>query len=219
MYRKDYMRLLKPYLSICQAFKCVPFDFDRKSGIVVKTGNASQIWSFRLQCILSVVYTVALVLQICVGRLSLTDSFMGAVFVLVHIIQTSTRWNYSLDKSQGQLINSLVRFEDQVLQDLPPARQSLGLRLMRIFLYIANISVIGIPILVSLLLTYVPTMPPFLLSMLPVAVEKCNLQHLVVRVCETWIQCHMMLSAALSVIYILFGGIVCILTYCRILDE
>lgn len=116
MYRKDYMRLLKPYLSICQAFKCVPFDFDRKSGIVVKTGNASQIWSFRLQCILSVVYTVALVLQICVGRLSLTDSFMGAVFVLVHIIQTSTRWNYSLDKSQGQLINSLVRFEDQVLQ-------------------------------------------------------------------------------------------------------
>ncbi|OXA38752.1 hypothetical protein Fcan01_26387 [Folsomia candida] len=222
MYHIDYLPLLKLHLRVCKFIKCLPFEYDEKSGLVIRTQNSRQVITFKIQSIFSLLYSFATILHVCIGRLTLTERFLGSLFLILDILLTTTRWNYSLDKSPGQIVNSFLQFEKQILEDLPTAPSSLGTKLMKIFIPVATLSLTGIAIFEFLLLLFAPCTPPFLLSMFPTCRQYYANGYLVqcgIRLFESWMQWHMLLSGGTWVIYILFVGIVCLLTYFRVLHS
>lgn len=116
MYHIDYLPLLKLHLRVCKFIKCLPFEYDEKSGLVIRTQNSRQVITFKIQSIFSLLYSFATILHVCIGRLTLTERFLGSLFLILDILLTTTRWNYSLDKSPGQIVNSFLQFEKQILE-------------------------------------------------------------------------------------------------------
>ncbi|OXA36538.1 hypothetical protein Fcan01_28697 [Folsomia candida] len=116
MYHIDYLPLLKLNLRICKFVKCQPFEYDEKSGLIVRTRDVDLIRMFKWQSILSLIYTFATFLHVCFGGLNLTGKFQGSLFLVLDILITATRWNYSVDKSPGQIVNSFMNFELEILK-------------------------------------------------------------------------------------------------------
>ncbi|OXA43101.1 hypothetical protein Fcan01_22054 [Folsomia candida] len=136
------------------------------------------------------------------------------------ILVTAMRWNYSLDPSPGQIINAFINFEKQILRGHPSPPTSLVTKFMRVVIPLAIISLSIVPVFQLLLLLFVPCTPPFLLSMRANCKEPGASGYVVqfgIRLFESWMQWHMTLSGGTWVIYVLFVGTVCFLTYFRIL--
>ncbi|OXA43292.1 hypothetical protein Fcan01_22065 [Folsomia candida] len=181
-----------------------------------------QIRMFKLQSIFSLLYTIATFLCVCFGRLTLTEKFQGSVFLILDILLTATRWNYSLDPSPGQIVNVFINFEKEILKGHPNPPTSLGTELMRIVVPLATISLTAVPVLELLLLLFVPCTPPFLLSMFPNCKEcsaNVDVIKFWIRLFESWVQWHIALSGGTWVIFILLVGVVCIVTYIRVLSS
>lgn len=115
MYSTHYLKVLKRHLDVCKFLKCIPFEFDETLGRIIKTRSLKHIRIFRLECILSLIYTVAVFLNISVGHLTLTGKCKGLAFFPLYIFGVVTRWNYSLDLGSMQVINSMLEFEMKVL--------------------------------------------------------------------------------------------------------
>ncbi|OXA61761.1 hypothetical protein Fcan01_00410 [Folsomia candida] len=175
----------------------------------------------RLQCVLSVVYTGAMLANICFGWLTLTERFQGFVFFSLYFFCCMQRWNWNLDITGIQVINSFLDYEDELLADNLPPPLSFGGKMMRIFIPAAEMSILVIAVLQFLLLTYVPCTPPFILSMQPKCTKTMGFGavHLGVRIFEGWMVRHMMLAGGCWIIYALFTGIVSILSYFSILNR
>lgn len=71
---------------------------------------------FKRQSILALIYTFAMFLHVCFGGLTLPEKFQGSLFLVMNILLMATQWNYSLDPSAGQIVNSFINFEKQILK-------------------------------------------------------------------------------------------------------
>ncbi|OXA42278.1 hypothetical protein Fcan01_22807, partial [Folsomia candida] len=185
-----------PKMSCSNMFEM--FEYDQKLGLIVTTRNAKLIRMFKWQSILSLIYTLATFLHVCFGRLSLVEKFQGSLVLPMDLLITAKRWNHSLDKSPGQIVNAFINFETEIMKDLPKAPTSLGTKLMRVFIPVFTISLTMAPLLEILLLLFAPCTPPFLLSMLPNCKEcytSGNLIQFGIRLFESWMQWHMLLTA------------------------
>ncbi|OXA62512.1 PAB-dependent poly(A)-specific ribonuclease subunit PAN3 [Folsomia candida] len=215
----SYLKILKFHLRSCKFVKCLPFEFAKNSGRIVLTRNLGRIRMFRFQCVLSVIYTGAMFVNICFGWLTLTEKFQGIVFFSLFFIACIHRWNWNLDITGIQVINSFLEFEEVVLKDNPPPQLSLGAKLMRIFIPTAGISLMGAPILQVLLLIFAPCTPPFIMSMRPDCKDLAgfSVTQLGLHLFEGWMFLHMLMAGGTWIIYVFFTGIVSLLTYFRIL--
>ncbi|OXA64115.1 hypothetical protein Fcan01_00282 [Folsomia candida] len=176
---------------------------------------------FRLQSVLSVVYTGAMLANICFGWLTLTERLQGFVFFSLYFFCSIQKWNWNLDIAGIQVINAFLDYEDELLADNAPPPLSLGAKMMRIFIPAGEISLPTVALLQFLLLRYVPCTPPFILSMQPNCKNKAGfiVVQLGVHMFEGWMFWHMMLAGGCWVIYVLFTGIVSILSYFSILNN
>lgn len=116
MYHTDYFPLLKLHLRVCKFLKCIPFEYNEKLGIIIRTRNVQHIRMFKWQSILSLLYTFATFLHVFFGGLTLIEKFQESLFLIMDILVTAMRWNYSLDPSPGQIINAFINFEKQILR-------------------------------------------------------------------------------------------------------
>lgn len=99
----------------------------------------------------------------------------------------------------------------------------MGVRIMKYFICLAEVSIIGFAILQLLLLTFVPCTAPFVLSMLPICKNFQDVNdnwawpnvpvRMVVHLVETWLGYDTMYTCGFGILYVLFGGIACLLGY------
>lgn len=116
MYSTQFLPLLIRHIRVCRFLRSIPTDFDGKSKKLVLITGPFQIAIFRLQLILSLGYCVTLFLGLFLGKMSMSKKAQGLVFYSMHIVILAARWNYSLNNSAMQVINSAMEFETQLLQ-------------------------------------------------------------------------------------------------------
>lgn len=116
MFHSDFLPMLKNNLRLCQILKCVPFEFDSKTGRLIKAKSFGHILLFRVQCVLSVMYIAALFLNLCFGPLTTTAKFQGFTFFMVYFVASWMKFNYSLDMAGTQVIHTFLDFEKYILK-------------------------------------------------------------------------------------------------------
>ncbi|OXA43310.1 hypothetical protein Fcan01_22039 [Folsomia candida] len=193
---------------MCHRLKCIPFEFDKKSGRFVKTKSIGLIRMFKLQCVLTAIYCTAMFLNICFGPLTMSGRLQGFAMLLASLAAGIPRWNYSIDIAPIQIINAILDFEETIMDSLPKIPISRGTKAVKIFLFLVEVGVFSYPILVFLLLRFLPCTPPFILSMLA-ACERSpamSLRYgikLGVHMFETWMAFHNKYSGTTWILYVL----------------
>ncbi|OXA62679.1 hypothetical protein Fcan01_00957 [Folsomia candida] len=231
MYSSYFLPILKQHLRMCSFLKGLPFEYDDETGLVVKTRCHGTIIIFKLQCLLSVLYCSAMFLNLVIGPSTLIEKLKGVIFFLMYFNTTIARWNYSLDPTPIQVINSFLKYEATTLRgaqrSMPPSRSALA---MTLYMRIVEISIIFIPGMLILILSYQPCLPPFILSMS----RSCESTYFTPWTCchrvrklmivgvhlfETWMGLHIIVSGYTWLGFALFAGITCIVHYFRILER
>lgn len=116
MYRTEFLPLLKFHLRICHRLKCIPFKYHEESGCMKKFKSTRVLQMFRLQCVLSVIYCVAMFLNISLGPLTTSGRLQGFGLFIACLGATMSRWNYSIDIGPMQIINAFLDFEAKVIE-------------------------------------------------------------------------------------------------------
>ncbi|OXA48860.1 hypothetical protein Fcan01_16306 [Folsomia candida] len=111
MYTTQFHNLMVRHLGLCRLLKCVPAKYDANLKKIVPIDNPRDIKIFRIQCIISLVYTTAMFLNLCVGPLTIPKKFQGVSFFGIYFLLLFCKWNYRLDIAPIQVINSFVLFE------------------------------------------------------------------------------------------------------------
>ncbi|OXA54007.1 hypothetical protein Fcan01_11608 [Folsomia candida] len=109
MYGTVFLSLLKSHLKICNLLKCIPFEFDQRSGRLRKIKSARVLRIFRLQCVLAVMYCSAMFISI--GPLTMSGRLQGFALFILSLAGSISRWNYSIDIDPIQIINAFLDFE------------------------------------------------------------------------------------------------------------
>lgn len=166
MYRTEFLPGLKFNLKICKILSCYPFEWDLKSGRLIKC-RPRRVAMFKLQCLLSLGYCTGLGLNICFGRLNKIEKLQGFCFFMGYLVTTITRWNYTLDNGPSQVIHAFLDVEASILSKLPHLPISLATKAVQLFLKLCDVCIPAFPVLVFVLLRVDPCTPPFILSMVP----------------------------------------------------
>ncbi|OXA48545.1 Ubiquitin-like modifier-activating enzyme 1 [Folsomia candida] len=205
----------------------VPIKFHPQNGslMTIKSSFSIHRYSLRLQCILPIVYTAMLAMNLIFGSLTIVQRLQGAVFLMLCVLTCTTGWNSGLDDAPVRVVNTFLDFE----KDLANLESTMGVKVMKYFICLAEISIIGYPILQILLLTFVPCTAPFVLSMLPMCKNSGKLKdfwtwpkfpvRMVIHLLETWLGYDTMYSCGFGILYVLFGGTACILGYIDHLEK
>lgn len=114
MFSTDFLPIFKFHLKIAHIFGCIPFTLDHSTGWLRKTQSHSRLKFFKVQCLLSILYSFTLLVNLLNGSLSLTQKAEGFVFFLIYSGMSLIRWNYKLDNSPMQVINSFLHFEADI---------------------------------------------------------------------------------------------------------
>ncbi|OXA49641.1 hypothetical protein Fcan01_15395 [Folsomia candida] len=113
-------------------------------------------------------------------------------------------------------------FGARVLTGLPKIPISMGTKAVKAFIILMEIGVVAYPVLIFLLLRFLPCTPPFILSMLELCGNAPPISYgvgLAVHVFETWMNFHIMFSGTAWILYILFVGITFLLNYFELLNR
>lgn len=117
MFRTEFLHLLKFQLRFCSFIKCSPLKYNEKLQKLQKLGaEPKTVVFFKLQCILSALYCLAMFVNLCFGWLTLTAKFQGSVFFLLYLFATIARWDYSLNTDVIQVINTFLKFEESAVK-------------------------------------------------------------------------------------------------------
>lgn len=116
MYTTQFSALLKNYFAICHKLKCTPFVYNSKTGKLQQTSSLWHIRQFRLQCVLHVLYGIAMVVNLAFGNLTLHGRLQGVGLFMMYLSVIIIRWNYFLDKAGIQVVNSFIEFERVILK-------------------------------------------------------------------------------------------------------
>lgn len=116
MYSTQFLTFLRHHFRICKWLRCTPFTYNSQTGKLVQVKNFSHLKQFKLQCVLSICYCLAMISNLCFGTLTIADKFQGLVFFLMYLTVAVMRWNFNLDISGMQIVNSFIDFESHILQ-------------------------------------------------------------------------------------------------------
>lgn len=116
MYSTQFFPMLVRHLGHCRLLKAVPFEFDEYFKKLVPIKNSSDIKIFRCQCLIMLLYVVAMFLNLCVGPLTVQRKFQGFSFFAIYVILLLGKWNYELDIAPIQVINSCMQFETELVK-------------------------------------------------------------------------------------------------------
>lgn len=101
-----------------------------------------------------------------------------------------------------------------------------GTRAMKTFIYFIELGTFAYPILIFLLLRFLPCTPPFLLSIVATCESSGGaemplsyVKTLAVQIFETWMFYHITYSGTTWVLYVLFVGIAFLLHYFQLLKR
>lgn len=106
------------------------------------------------------------------------------------------------------------------MEDSPST--SLEVRAMLIFFYVADFSMMAIPMFVFLLLVVDPCTPPFLLSSSAGCLGIAGISQgpkFFIALFEAWVALQLIYSGAFCILDVMFTGIVAILSYCQLLGR
>ncbi|OXA53697.1 hypothetical protein Fcan01_11324 [Folsomia candida] len=217
MYSTVFLPILKSHLIACRIHNCIPFVFDQKSERLTKSKRSLRNAQF--QCCISILYSFAMFAYLLFGRLTRTEKFQGAVFFMLSLLASITRWTNIVDNDTIQVINTFLEFEKTAIIDSGRTFViSRTMKPMKFFILVVQFSLPVISILQMLLLIFIPCTPPFLMSMFPrcissaVNLRRCNTRF-VLHLVDVWILSHNVFSAAIPVLFVLCAGIVSFLTY------
>lgn len=115
MFISEFVPGVKLLVRRCNFLRCIPFEFNPQSQRFSKCKSNWTNRFFQIQGILSVLYTIALFLNVCIGQRSVAQTFQGAVFFVVYLLCVVGKWNYSLDVAPIQIINAILDFERNVI--------------------------------------------------------------------------------------------------------
>lgn len=115
MFSTDFSVFLKQHFGICKFLRCTPFEYHPKTGKLVRITSKNHIVQFKLQCLISVLYSTGMLLNLCFGSLTTAEKFQGFVFFLLYLTVIVMRWNYDLKIDGMQAINTFIEFERKVL--------------------------------------------------------------------------------------------------------
>ncbi|OXA46953.1 hypothetical protein Fcan01_18363 [Folsomia candida] len=116
MYQTEFGRFLEYRLKLSNIFNCLPFDFDKNSGRLTKSKSIRQIYIFKLQCVLTVIYAMAMFLHICIGQLTVSGRLQGVAMLLGYVMASIVKWNYSIDIAPIQVVNAFLDFEARIVE-------------------------------------------------------------------------------------------------------
>lgn len=116
MFKKEFLPLLRYRFRICHLFKCIPFEFDDKSGRFIKSKSISVIRFFKFQCLLTAIYCTAMILNIFIGPLTISGRLQGLAILISSLFAAIPRWNYSIDIAPIQTINAFLDFEEKIME-------------------------------------------------------------------------------------------------------
>lgn len=159
--------------------------------------------------------------------LEMSAKLLGFVPWLMYFSLSFALWNFNLENTQIQVLNSFLEFESNINK----GRQTILIKLrnrsypnfvkyMKLLVFSMELSSVVVPILQFVMLTYLPCTPPFLISMIPgfcgdkrQDITGRVLIQILVHVLESVVQLQLYLSAASMISYSLFVGCTCVLCY------
>ncbi|XP_035702099.1 uncharacterized protein LOC118433849 [Folsomia candida] len=166
MFQAQVLQIFKMHIKVGQFLKCIPFEYYDTSGKLLKSESAEQLQFFKFQSIISALYAVTMFVNVFVGPLTLTGRFQGLTFSLIYAIAAVSGWNYRMDIIPAQVINFFLQFEEKVIKELPSQGISFLTKALKIVVVLCEFSVVTVPILEFILLSFAPCIPPFMLSMM-----------------------------------------------------
>ncbi|OXA53979.1 hypothetical protein Fcan01_11354 [Folsomia candida] len=222
MYSIVFLPILKSHLIPCRLHNCVPFEFDDKSKRFTKSSRNLRTSQF--QCFISILYSFAMLAFLLFGQITRTDKFQGAVFFMLSLLASITRWTNIVDNDTIQVINTFLEFEKTavLLDDGYTFVNSRTMKGMKYFILLMEFSLPLFSILQILLLVFIPCTPPFLMSMSSscrssvTPLRLCNIRF-VLHLADLWILSNNIFSAAIPILFVLCGGAVSFLAYFNIL--
>ncbi|OXA62248.1 hypothetical protein Fcan01_00051 [Folsomia candida] len=120
------------------------------------------------------------------GPVTLADRFIGLAFLVVYFIAVIVRRDYKLENSFLQLINTFLLFEADVMKDFQNCPLTIGEKVSKIMVSLCEASIAVLPALQFVLLIF-----------------------------ETWMCYHMLVSGSSGLLYGLFVGILCLMSYIK----
>ncbi|XP_035715556.1 uncharacterized protein LOC118438863 [Folsomia candida] len=176
----------------------------------------------QIQSLITLTYLLVLLYNFFFGDMPILKRLQGVPFLMSYAVLSSLGWNVGLDIALMQWINSILNFERDLLQEGESISTSITTKLMFIFIYLTEFTVMAVPSAVCLLLMVDPCVPPFLLSFSP----SCSTiswmppgREIFVVLFEAWMALQLFSSGATWAFFIFFAGIVAMLNYFQLLES
>lgn len=119
MYSTEFLPYIVRHYRRCRkVFKYYPFRFNPELNRFVKDSNPYGERMFKLLLLVMLAYSGTTSCCLIFGSLSMAKKVQGVVFSLMYVLITVCTWNYDLDKSQIQVINSCLNFEDNIMEGM-----------------------------------------------------------------------------------------------------
>ncbi|OXA49640.1 hypothetical protein Fcan01_15394 [Folsomia candida] len=100
------------------------------------------------------------------GPLTTSKRLQGFGLFIVCLVASVTKWNYSTDIAPIQIINAFLDFEERIVGSLPKIPGTMTTKAMKVIICLIEIGIFLYPLLIFLLLRFIPCTPPFILSTL-----------------------------------------------------
>ncbi|OXA47974.1 hypothetical protein Fcan01_17295 [Folsomia candida] len=203
----------------CRFIRNLAFEYDSKYGKFFLIKSKTPVIKAKVAYVLSLIYVCVLLYRI--ANFPMLRMLQGFPILFCYVLLLSIGPNVGLDIAPVQIINSILTFEKDLLQDGESMKTSLEARVMFFFLCLAQFSCILMPFAVIALLSVDPCMPPFLLSMFHCTEISWTSPgaEIFVLIFEAWMALQLFTAGTPWVFYILFAGIVAILDYFKLLKK
>lgn len=118
MYTTQFFPLFKRHLFLCRYMKTFPYDFNANTGRLFKVTDPKLGKRHKRLCIIIFLYMTTILLSLTLGNTSVPMKMIGFVFILTYCVPAPSQWNYKLEITSIQVLNSFMDFETKVLKGI-----------------------------------------------------------------------------------------------------
>lgn len=116
MYTTQFSPFLKRHLAICRYVKTFPYDFNPKTRRLFKVHDPKLGKRHQMMCLISLAYISTLFLGLILGNHTAAMKVIGVIFIMAYCLPLSGHWNFNLELTPIQVLNSFMDFEAKVLR-------------------------------------------------------------------------------------------------------
>jgi hypothetical protein len=118
MFSQNFLPYLKFHLNFGNFFGINIVNFCPLTKKFVISSSKKRREFYRLNILLHLLHLLALFLNLCVGPLTTLKKLQGAIFCSIEFVSLVLRWDLNLDLGPVQLINSFIKFEENLLKGI-----------------------------------------------------------------------------------------------------